>query len=275
VTDVARPFLTADWRHLLMLNYDVDADSLTPFLPRGTELDLWQGRAIISLVGFRFLNTRIKGWRIPFHQEFAEVNLRFYVRRAGPEGWRRGVVFLREVSPKRAVRWVANTIYDEQYLTLPMSYRVQIPASATDRTGRAEYHWRSGNQPFQMSADFHGLPSRLTPDSEAEFIAEHYWGYTRHADGSTSEYRVEHPPWRAWPVTRAEFQCDAAALYGAAFATALAGVPRSALMLDGSAVSVSPGQHLPRGEMDMPLGQVAAVPPTPAAASPSSPVPAR
>jgi uncharacterized protein YqjF (DUF2071 family) len=264
-----RPFLTAQWRHLLMLNYQVEPDLLEPLVPRGTELDLWQDRALVSLVGFRFLKSRLRGWAIPFHQDFAEVNLRLYVRRPTPDGWRRGVVFLREIVAKPAVSWVANAVYEEKYLTTPLSYRVQVPASATDRTGRCEYAWRYGGRRYQMSADFHGLPKPLTPGSEEEFIAEHYWGYTRRSDGSTSEYLVEHRPWKCWSVDAAEFTGDAAAIYGGAFAEVLRQSPSSAFVLDGSEVSVYPGTRL-IGEPDLVITS-----PIPAAACLSSPAPAR
>lgn len=246
----SRPFLTAEWRHLVMLNYEADPGLFAPFVPYGAELDLWRGRAIFSLVGFRFLKTRLKGWPIPFHQDFAEVNLRFYVRRAAPDGWRRGVVFIREIVPKHAVTWVANAVYEEHYLTAPLKYRVQIPASRNDQTGRCDYVWTLARQQWKLSAEFHGLPQPLLPGSEAEFIAEHYWGYTRHADGSTSEYRVDHPPWRVWSADRAEFQGDAATLYGSGFAASLSKPPASAMVLDGSPVTVYTGQRLTEFKTD-------------------------
>ena len=240
----ARPFLTAQWRHLMMLNYDVEPALLEPFLPRGNELDLWQSRAVISLVGFRFLGTRLKGWAIPGHQNFSEVNLRFYVRHLMTDGWRRGVVFLKEIVPKPAVSWVANTIYHENYITLPMSHRVQIPASATDRTGRISYQWRHRGRHFEMSAEFSGLPQPPVAGSEAQFITEHYWGYTKRRDGTTSEYQVAHPVWRVWNVDRAAFTGDATALYGRDFAAVLREAPKSVLVADGSAVTVQGGARL-------------------------------
>lgn len=83
-----RPFLTAEWRWLAMLNYEVPPEILEPWLPRGVELDSWQDRTLVSLVGFRFLDTRVMGVAIPGHRNFDEVNLRFYVRRKMLGGWR-------------------------------------------------------------------------------------------------------------------------------------------------------------------------------------------
>src|SRR5262245_9199655 len=113
-------FLTAEWRYLAMINYEVDPAILHPYIPRGTELDRWQGRTFVSLVGFLFLKTRVLGLWVPFHSDFEEVNLRFYVRRRAPDGWRRGVVFIREVVPRRAIATVARVFYNENYVARRM-----------------------------------------------------------------------------------------------------------------------------------------------------------
>ncbi len=68
----ASTFLTAQWRWLAMANYVIDPAVLQPFVPRGTELDTWQGRHYVSLVGFLFLDTRVLGVPIPFHRNFEE-----------------------------------------------------------------------------------------------------------------------------------------------------------------------------------------------------------
>src|SRR5437764_779732 len=115
------PFLTAQWRHLVMLNYEVDADVLTPLVPVGTALDLWQGRALVSVVGFRFLDTRVLGAAIPRHRALDEVNRRFSVRGGAPGGQPRGgVVFVRELVSRAAVALVARLAYSEPYRALRM-----------------------------------------------------------------------------------------------------------------------------------------------------------
>ena len=104
------PFLTAQWRHLVLINYEIAPEIVRPYVPRGTEIDSFDGRTYASLVGFLFLDTRLRGVPIPFHRNFEEVNLRLYVRRKGAEGWRRGVVFVREIVPRLALAWVARTL---------------------------------------------------------------------------------------------------------------------------------------------------------------------
>src|ERR1700741_1211564 len=115
-------FLTAEWRKLAIANYIIDPQILKPFIPYKTELDLWNGKCYISLVGFRFINTKLRGFTIPFHRHFEEVNLRFYVRYKDSVGWKRGVTFIKEIVPKRALSFVANTLYKEKYITLPTKH---------------------------------------------------------------------------------------------------------------------------------------------------------
>lgn len=230
------PFLTAEWRDLVMLNYEVAPEILAAHVPAGTELDRWQGRTFMSVVGFRFLRTRVLGIGIPFHRDFEELNLRFYVRRKAQDGWRRGVVFVREVVPRRAVAWLARVLYNENYAAHPMRHAIS--------GSRVAYQWRSGGRWHTLSLDPTGTPAVPHEDSEEAFITEHYWGYARQRDGGTVEYRVEHP---RWPVRRAvtsNLDCDVAGFYGPAFAPALGGSPSSAFLAEGSAVSVHHGVRL-------------------------------
>ena len=235
-------FLTAQWRDLAMLNYEVDPAVLAPLVPIGTELDLWEGRALISVVGFHFRRTRVLGLAIPFHVNFEEVNLRFYVRREGAEGLRRGVVFVKEIVPRAAIAWVARTLYNENYVALPMRHTVENRPG--DAPCSVEYGWRFGGRWSRVRIVTNGRPEIPPADSEATFITEHYWGYARQRDGGTVEYRVEHPQWRVSAATESFFECDVAALYGAPFAAALSRPPVSAFLADGSAVTVRRGVRL-------------------------------
>jgi uncharacterized protein YqjF (DUF2071 family) len=242
---MARIFLTAEWRYLVMLNYEIDPDILHPLVPKGTELDTWDGRTFVSVVGFQFLNTRVIGLSIPFHTNFEEVNLRFYVRYQGREGWRRGVVFIKELVPRRAITAVARLLYNENYQTLPMRHTLKIETINGEQTMQVAYGWRPGGQWQGMQIQARGAPNPLIPGSEEEFITEHYWGYTTQRDGSTAEYQVEHPPWNVWTATEIKFNCDVARLYGQQYAEALQAEPTSAFLADGSAIIVRRGQRLP------------------------------
>lgn len=239
-----RAFLTAEWRYLVMLNYEVSPTALTSYLPDGTTLDLWQGRALVSVVGFRFFRTRVLGLPIPLHGDFDEVNLRFYVRRELPGGEvRRGVTFIREIVPRAAIAWVARLAYNEPYLALPM--RSNAPAGSTEAPGLLRYAWRREGEWEHVSAISTGTPVIPPAGSEPQFITEHYWGYTPQRSGGTVEYEVSHPPWRVWQATLPELRADVTSLHGAAFAEPLAGPPRSAFIAEGSPVIVYRPRRLP------------------------------
>src|SRR5262245_6260252 len=232
------PFLRAAWRNLLMINFAIEPDRLRPFVPRGTELDQWNGTTFVSIVGFQFLNTRLLGVPVACHRNFGELNLRFYVRRRHDAEWRRGVVFIKEIVQKRMVALVARRMYNENYVRMPMRSHIE------SNKGSIAYEWRHGSRWHGAFGQFSGLPAFGAPGSEEQFITEHYWGYSVQRDGSTVEYQVEHPRWRAWSCVDARVDCDVATLYGQPFAEALCGRPTSAFVADGSEVTVRRGRRL-------------------------------
>ena len=235
-------FLRAHWRWLLMLNYAIDPGILRDHVPAGTELDFFDGRTYVSVVGFRFLDTAVKGMPIPFHRNFDEVNLRFYVRHKSVEGWRRGVVFIKELVPKRAIAFVARTVYGENYHAVPMRHRIVAPTART--TGLVHYEWKLGRRWHGAQASIAGEAREAAEGSEARFITEHYWGYAGHASRPTVEYEVRHPSWRLWTATDAQLDLDAGAVYGSAFAETLAAAPTSAFVAEGSEITVHRGRKL-------------------------------
>lgn len=234
-------FLTAQWRHLAVLNFEVDPAVLGPFVPEGTELDAWQGRTFLSLVGFQFLDTRVLGVPIPFHRRFDEVNLRFYVRRKTAEGWRRAVVFIRELAPRRAVAWIAGALFGENYLTVPLRHHVELPNGDPRALRHVAYRWTHGRRDYEISLAISGDGRPAAAGTLEEFIIEHYWGCSGGADRRTIEYRVEHPRWNLWPATCARFVGDASRLYGERFAESLSAPPASAFLADGSPVALFRG----------------------------------
>jgi uncharacterized protein len=219
-------FLTAEWKNLLMLNYAVEASLLESLVPTGTELDAFEGRTFVSLVGFEFNRTRVLGFAVPFHQNFEEVNLRFYVRR----GLKRGVVFIRELVPRYAVAVIARFAFNENYSCVPMSHRIEA--------GKAEYTWSFGSEQCVMSIETEGESFLPAEGSLSQFITEHYWGYTAGRGGDSLEYEVQHPPWRVWNAKQAGFSGNAAGLYGAKIAQILGREPDSAFLAEGSPVTV-------------------------------------
>ncbi len=234
-------FLEAEWRFLAMLNYEVDPGLLLEVVPPGTELDRWNERVFISLVGFHFLKTKVWGISFPFHRNFDEVNLRFYVRRLEGNEIRRGVVFIKEIVPRWLIAAVARSFYNENYVALPMAHKI-------DRNGDSglvvQYGWRSRSGWNGMNLSVTGSPVAPVEGSHEQFITEHYWGYAAQKSGGCLEYRVGHPPWKVWSGQAANIKGDMAEVYGPKLAAAIGRAPVSAFLAEGSEVVVHRGRKL-------------------------------
>jgi uncharacterized protein YqjF (DUF2071 family) len=231
---MASKFLTATWKNLIMANYIVDPALLAAHLPNKTELDLFNSNVYISLVGFMFMNTRVLGFKIPFHVNFEEVNLRFYVRYYDNGTWKRGTVFIKEMVPKPAISFIANTVYHEKYDTKQMKHLT----TETDREISLSYQWKHQNKWNRIEASAEKPKQAMVLGSEEEFIAEHYWGYSKYNEAKTFEYHVQHPAWKIFPVKSYLIDCDFKALYGASFSNLTNAKPNSVFVAEGSDVSV-------------------------------------
>ena len=236
---MASAFLKAEWRKLAMADYAIDKKILTPFLPTKTELDLWNNTCYVSLVGFMFLNTAIKGIKVPFHTNFEEVNLRFYVRYKDGNEWKRGVVFIKEIVPKPALTFVANTVYGEHYETLKMNH-----AWIQERdTLHVTYKWKKERW-HSLSVVTDITQHEIHAGSEEEFITEHYWGYTRIDSSATSEYQVEHPRWKVYKTTSYNVDVDFGIVYGKEFEFLNHLKPVSVFLAEGSEIIVNGGRKI-------------------------------
>ena len=227
-------FLTAEWRKLAMANYVVDKELLYPYLPAGTEIDLFNGNCYVSLVGFLFKETRLLGVRVPFHANFEELNLRFYVKYQERGVWKRGVCFIKEIVPKFALAFIANTVYKENYESMPMKHRF----SETEQELSVEYQWKYNDiwQSFGVKSALGLL--EIEAGTEAEFITEHYWGYARYTDTVTNEYEVRHPRWMEYQVNSFNIVVDFELNYGKNFKFLNEKSPASVMLIEGSEIAV-------------------------------------
>ncbi|MBI5916165.1 MAG: DUF2071 domain-containing protein [Bacteroidetes bacterium] len=232
-------FLTAEWRKLVLANYIVEPSMLEKYLPAHTELDFWEGRCYLSLVGFMFLDTRLLGFSVPFHRNFEEVNLRFYVRRRVAGEWRRGVVFIKEIVPRRAILLVANTLYGEHYVKLPMRHQWK---TETGQRLQVAYEWKINGCWNKLSVEALPHPTSFAEGSGEEFITQHFWGYTKLGGGKTSEYEVEHPAWKFYPVKDFEIKVDGERMYGPPLGEILNKEPDSVFLAEGSEVVLRKGK---------------------------------
>jgi uncharacterized protein len=237
-------FLTAEWRYLAMLNYEVDAIKLAPFIPSGTKLDLWEGKAYVSLVGFLFQNTKVLGFSVPFHKNFEEINLRFYVYRELDNEIRRGVVFIKEVVPRIAISTVARIFYNENYVTQPTRHQVVFSNYNSKNIESINYLWGKQKHENHIHITTSGECVDIEPTSEEEFTTEHYWGYTRQQNNSTLEYKVTHPRWKVWQTKEAYYSSKDKNFYGEYFSEILNAKPNSAFLAEGSDIAVYRGVKL-------------------------------
>ena len=219
-----------------MANYEVAPELLADRVPRGTSLDFHEGKLFVSLVGFMFLDTRVLGVPVPFHINFEEVNLRFYVKRETATEVRRGVVFVKEIVPRGAIATVARVLYGEPYERWQMSH--------TKSETEVGYGWQKGDCVNEIKVGIDedlGVPGE---NSHGEFIIEHYWGYTRRGDARCDEYKVEHPKWELFSVKNEEINVDFGKTYGDEFAFLSDEKPFSILLAKGSPIAVYKGEKI-------------------------------
>ncbi len=227
-------FLSARWENLIMANYKVNADVLTPYLPHGVELDFYNNKTYVSLVGFMFKQTSLFNIPIPFLGTFEEINLRFYVKRVEGDTVKRGVVFINETVPYKLVAWLANKLYKEHYIAIPTKNLIDIRNSAK----KIMYEWKINKTWNHISVNAAVENKKMSPGSIEEFIFEHYYGYTKINDRLSHEYKVNHPRWQVNKVIDYSIYCDFKSMYGNDFSFLSNQKPDSVIIAEGSPVTV-------------------------------------
>jgi uncharacterized protein len=227
-------FLKAEWKNLALFNYEVDAKILEKYIPAGTALDIWNGKCYVSLIGFLFKETKVLGIKIPFHVDFEEVNLRFYVKHFENGEWKRGVVFIKEIVPKKAITFIANNLYQENYETQKMRHKI----IENEATKTFIYQWQVDKKWNTIKLETQKELKAIEIGSEAEFITEHYFGYTKHNATTTFEYEVKHPRWEQLQVENFMLKVDFKRNYGDDFAILQNTKPLSVFLAKGSKIKV-------------------------------------
>ncbi len=227
-----RPSLTARWTNLVLLTYEVDAALVRPWLPRDIEPDLTDGRALVSLIAFDFVDTRVRGRRIPGFVDFPEINFRTYVR----QGDRRGVVAIRELVPSPLAAAIGRLRFNEPFRSAPIESRTQ---SLGDELV-VEHRWRWKDQRYfvRMTADQTSIPASAA-DAPHHLFGRR-WAYGRNRKGVPIVLRIEHPEWALRPVRTLDFEVDFGALYGPEWAVLNGRQPQATHLAVGSAVSIFP-----------------------------------
>lgn len=229
-----KTFLKAKWENIVMVNYEVNPKILAPYLPYGLELDTFNNHCFVSLVGFKFKQSKIFGIPMPFYGSFDEVNLRFYVKRTDGDEIKRGVVFISEIVPYKMVSLLANLLYKEHYSVAKMWSSVSIKEDIKN----INYNWKVNTESYAIQTSFDKNLKAITPNSLEEFIYEHYFGFTKVSDKETWEYKVNHPKWLTNEIKAYEINCDFKKTYGADFAFLNHQKPYSVYNAIGSEVSI-------------------------------------
>ncbi|MBA3680468.1 MAG: DUF2071 domain-containing protein [Bacteroidetes bacterium] len=236
---MASVFLKAEWRKLILVNYKIDKAVLKRYMPSHVEMDEWNDTCYISLVGFMFLNTSIKGLKIPLHVNFEEINLRFYVKHKENGVYKRGVIFIKEIVPKYAITLVANTFYKEKYQTFRTGHKWKV----VEADQEIMYEFKKDKW-HTMSVVAGKEKQPILFGSEEEFITEHYWGYTKINESKTIEYAVEHPRWEMYPVSSYKIDVNFKDVYGDDFAFLEKEKPVSVMLAEGSEIIIRSGKVL-------------------------------
>ena len=223
-------FLTAHWRYVCLLTYACPPELLVSRCPPGTELELVDGQAHVSLVALDFLQTRVLGVSWPGFRNFPEINLRFYVR----AGDRRGVVFIREYVPSPFVAWFARSLYNEPYRAAPMASRVVEGRGAL--LVKHELRVDESRNTLRVLAD---NTSRMpSPDSLEHRFKEHQWGFGKDRNGNQVTYEVRHPHWEVFRVRELTLSWDWKDVYGEEWAFLQKAQPVSVILAAGSGIEV-------------------------------------
>lgn len=231
-----KPFLTAYWHNLINITYAISPTLLTSYLPKGVTLATKDGKAFVSLVAFSFEETKVKGIKIPFHVNFPEINLRFYVNYKGKVA----VCFINEFVPKQCIALVANKLYNEPYIAYPMKVSTEVNEKQQELT--ISHQITKRKQVHRLKAIV--STQSYTPESNtiAHYFKEHDLGLGIDKKGRTLYYRVEHPIWAIYPIKEYIVQMDFEQLYGKPWGILNTLEPLHILVAKGSKIAVYPPQ---------------------------------
>lgn len=227
-------FLKAKWENIIMVNYEIDPKIVQPYLPNGVLLDLYNGKAYVSLVGFNFKKTKLFNLPIPWFGSFEEINLRFYVVRKEGNEYKRGVVFINETIPYKIVAWMANKLYNEHYTVVKTKHELKTKLT----TKSVNFEWIKNKKWNSIYVESESNSTATKEGSLENFIFEHYYGYTKINQFDTEEYQLNHPSWETHNVVDYEIKCDFKAMYGDSFSILNETTPTAVFIAKGSDVEI-------------------------------------
>lgn len=226
--DRGRLLLTGAWRNLCFVNYAVPPAQLERHLPSGLTLDTVDGEAFVSVVAFDFHDLRMRGVPGLGYRRFPQINFRFYVR----DGERRGVVFLRELVPKRLLAWASRAIAGEPYAYAPLHSEQRRQGDTLE----IAHHLGHDDQVHRLRMSATAIMRDPREVLAERFFTERHWSYNQSRSGKLRQYEVLHPLWSIYRVDHCDFVWDFAARYGGEWAWLTKAKPRSFIAAEGSPV---------------------------------------
>ncbi|PCJ93196.1 MAG: hypothetical protein COA50_14260 [Flavobacteriaceae bacterium] len=183
-------FMTGNWEDLIISTFEIDKNILEKYLPYDTELDLYHGKALLSTVAFTFSKVSFYGIKVPFHQQFGQLNFRIYVK-SKIDG-EKGVVFLKEFAPKPLIAFVASTFYNEPY----QYKKIRSTKSILENQINMEYAYKN----IHIQATANRLTRSLKENTLEHFIVDRYIAFIKGSETKTYQYTIGHKPWKLYNV---------------------------------------------------------------------------
>ncbi|MDC9722436.1 MAG: DUF2071 domain-containing protein [Urechidicola sp.] len=223
-----KTFMTGKWEDLIISTYEVEKEILEKYLPLNTELQLFEGKALMSMVAFTFADVKFFGMKIPFHQKFGEINYRFYVKSKITGD--RGVVFLKEYASKPIMAFIANRIYNEPFFVKGIRRKKEMKGNELFMS----YNYPHGRVHVSAAIEKRDLEG----DSLEHFIVDRYIAFVKNRKKKTTQYKINHKPWKLYKMNSVHIDMTALSLLPTEFNRAKY---ISTYFVDGSSISVEKG----------------------------------
>ncbi len=191
-----KPLFHVDWTDLMFHHFEVDSVELQKKVP--FELDLYEGKAYVSLVGFhssKLWLDKCGKWTRYVNAPFAThdfLNLRTYVKHGGEAG----IYFLTEFVNRKVSVLLGRMVYGLPYHRGTIHYSHHLGennwGSVKDCRAGVSLAYESGSP---SSGDL----CICNTGTLEEFLCEKYTAYTS-LNENTLVFRILHEPWKTIPM---------------------------------------------------------------------------
>ena len=228
----------AEWREIVVINFEIDPKLLRNFIPPKTELDFFNETSFVTLMARACKNVKPYGWPIVFAKSIDQILLRFYVKRKVGDTWRRGVCLIRDYLPKRKASFFLNWMFKHSFTQVPIKRTSSnFESGLPTQLPTVEYQWTTGDYVNHIKVNARSQMRQQEQETKESFVLDHHYGYTV-KEGKTYEYYVEYSPWAMWDAQSGSFDCDTENVFGRPFVRALKQRPASVFLARGSDVII-------------------------------------